>query len=346
MKKSNFFLIWVIVTIFISILAFNTIPHQADDLYRYFYWIDYFRINGLSSINDSPFSITPISNYILFLISLTSKNNYLPMFVLLVESTIVLTIIFYYFKNVKKIPFSVIVYGISILLVSSIYISISGFRFNLAIIIGSLVLYKEFINKRNKWLNTMIFLILPLIHTSAIIFLAMKILVSIKVFIRKPILIIPITLIFIISLDLIESLAPAIFDVYFEKINIYKGINIVGQSFFRNVGYALYTLFLIIMIKRLSNNIEKYNLNIKQLYYLKYMIILIYFIISLYIILPEFYYRITSLVSLISLPLIHITLRTNKRDKTYIFFNYVILGLSLMIFLIYEYLNYYVKWNF
>ncbi len=323
-----------------SIIAFYTKPYESDDLFRYFGIMVYFENFSINRIFDFGFNSTIISNLILFLISKTGIFSLLPLITLQIEILLLYLILVYTHKSIKITFFSYFIYLFSIFAILSLYVSISGFRFNLSIFLSSffLLLYNT---KRINWFTFMFLLIIPgLIHQYSLVFIIAGLILKIK-FLKDrlylPVLITFILIIFFLSLDLSSFNYLNSLQI---KLNVYYQSNLISSSFFRNTGYIIVVVFFLII----STNLRGTSIVSQYGYFIRFIV---YIAISSYLFFPEIFYRSISIIALNSLPLlIYKTRMFNINFKQTYSLNILFYLLGLFILSVYEFINYYRDWMF
>ena len=339
-RKINILSLIFLYSSLILISAF-TKPYDTDDLTRYYYWINEFRFLNLSIFESyAPFPF--LSKVILKFISFFPYNFFLQVFIIITILTVVFLILYLEFNF--ELNYKSSLYLLSLLAVLSLYISVSGIRFNLSISLSSIFLI--LLARRNISLSLYLVLItlMSLIHiVSAIFFLI--ILVKLLVYSRKqnyiyilPFIVYAFTF---LMLNINFSDFPIIDEIQSRFYTYYQS-NLISSSFFRNLGYFCY-LFSIFLF--LITNKENKGSRLLD----NFILVLISIAFSTYIIIPELFYRLISIISLLSFSPIKSYFNRTKSFtfyRTLISYKFILFQIGIFILLFYEFINYYRDWMF
>lgn len=181
-KKENLNKYFLFVTIVFASLSFFVVAYPATDLYRHYTWLDFFKSNAnVSQIFTSEYFADRKlwGIYLLGLSKLPSKS-FLP-------CISVFIIYFMLFSLIKKISMdhnvkrkSVIYSFTFLMLVVSFGSMVYGIRNVLAFSILARVLYMDLIEKRQRKLCFLIYLMLTQIHMSVAVFVLLRIIAILK----------------------------------------------------------------------------------------------------------------------------------------------------------------------
>lgn len=329
----------LLISISISLLAYFTDPPIEDDLARYYNEIDNMRIRGIYFvINQGTWQGTIISNLILYIISLTEDNHLLPFFIIFIEMICVFYIIQSEKNRVGLSTKNMMWYLFIYFGICDIFVSISGIRFMFGLTIAAVILYDDLICSKYKigFKKYIYYLVLPLIHSSLIIILLLRILTLVKHHVKIfyaailvwPVLLQPISLLFkTIPIPLLQNISG--------KMISYRNYSDISQSPIRTVGFLIFSLcFLIMLLESISNY--------PQEDYLKFITFLFLFSISGLYSIVSIYFRFTSLQVILLPPLINKAFKNKKIESI---LKLSLFG-SLQIFYIYQYILYFSRWKF
>ncbi|UZQ50360.1 EpsG family protein [Clostridium kluyveri] len=260
-KSRNIY--FVFVSMLIAVVAFTYQPHMGDDLLREYQDLDNIRKFGWSYfvMNDKKFHGLYVTQLYYYFFSKLQINNLLPA---------VTTFLGYYFsfKALNKISDRCELSAINIwyvfsyiICVRETYMIFSNIRNQLAFVIFAYYLYIDLVEKRKRLLCFTIYLITIMIHQSAIILLAFRLICLIPYNLIKKMIII---LMLFWSNELTAILAflkehtniPFLGNLnLFYKLSIYTSIdpynggnasNIIVSSFY--IKFMISNVFILILI--------------------------------------------------------------------------------------------------
>lgn len=180
--KSNISIyIAIMVALIFAIIGYFWVPRQEYDLYQYYSWMEkmnYYNISELISYfiaRGEP--ITMIYFYIIAKIGNFQLLQVLPTFLFYFIAFYMLID----YAKLRQISQKKVIFVALILMALVEYIFIMGcFRYTLAYVIFALALYLNYVkNKKSKWIGVL-YIIPCLIHTSAFILLALRLIIMIK----------------------------------------------------------------------------------------------------------------------------------------------------------------------
>lgn len=266
-KKINwYYAIPIFMALILAILAYNFIPSEEYDLFRYYEWLNNFNIfNHKDTVNfifgQGEFLIMSY----FYLIAKIGNYHLLQFFPVLIFYSIIFYIIFDYAKIKKYNKKKIILVTVFFLAMFRYSFAVCVFRYSLAYSIFSLGLYLEFI-KHNKVLSKILYIIPIFIHASSILLLLFRLILQIKN--KKIIISLGIMLIFFLCfslpiLNLIELIRlPNFLSYLVSKVKLYllnEHISLNLQYLFRII-QTLFLIFLgILCYNGKDENLIKYN---------------------------------------------------------------------------------------
>ncbi|MBP2114401.1 hypothetical protein J2Z70_004567 [Paenibacillus silagei] len=176
--ERNVLRLTIYITVFsLSVFAYNYEPTVFTDLYRYYEILNIMRYTGSSFYNSQEL----INVFLFNLVAKTPYNQLLPFTVTLIRYGLLFGLIYKFIKlyNIENylFRFFIVFYFAFIPLIESI----SGVRYYLSITIFGVILINEFYFNR-KSLYKILYVFPLLIHTSSVMFLALRLLVIDKVY--------------------------------------------------------------------------------------------------------------------------------------------------------------------
>lgn len=343
-KKEYNYIIWLVFTLALGIIAYNTIPSVYDDLFRHYEELQRMRYGGIAYLSDptqAVYNINFIINYIYYFIAMIGNYKLLP-FIL----TIVTYAIFFIvsIKIMEKLKCNYSTWGFFLVLfftMVSVRLVTSGLRNWFAFSIIYIAVYRDYFNQK-KDIFTLILYILPMfIHSSAVIILAIRILSIENIRRFKLYYIIPFwsllsgvisNIFMVIPNEFIYSLG--------EKIQTYLGFEMFDIRFLvtQTIFVICITVINIVIFKDKLNTDE--NLD-KYLYFVQNL--------SLFslgcVILPQLLGRMVHFIAYLMLPTIYYLNKIDKKSLKYgIYGLFIILILGLSAFQLWDgYLNWRVQ---
>ena len=175
----------ILLTIVISIIAYNLIPNSSMDLYRYYGVIDYYKTLDFTQFVENFVSLyEPLSDILFFIIAKINIPNLLPFLSTFVFYSLFFKIVFKEFDKYETNPFTqfIIIYGVFCL---NLFIDIiSGVRFALGLMVFVYAFYNEFMDKGKKSVSYFLYAISVLIHASMIIAVLIRCTLNINKFVK------------------------------------------------------------------------------------------------------------------------------------------------------------------
>ena len=167
-KHKKLYMIFLAISA--SILMFYFTPDSTKDLYRY-----YIMMGKLSNLTISDFLIylssrtEPLSNIYFYIFSKIGNYNYIMIMTTLLSYGLIFYVLFDHQKKVKLYnqDFNIIV--ICMFAIFYLVDDISGIRFCIGRILFFLALYLDLYKNKKSFLTLILYLITPLIHSSCII---------------------------------------------------------------------------------------------------------------------------------------------------------------------------------
>ncbi|MGH2079305.1 hypothetical protein [Aerococcus urinaeequi] len=295
LRSINF--VWILA---ILILAYNFVPTEDLDLYRYYDYLNITRGLSWENISDTVGFYTTgwITNLYFFIMRNVENRGLFSA----IPTTIIFTVIFivtdYFNNSFKSTSFrAVALFVLSIISVSSLLGIISGIRQNFAWMLIMIAIYYDYFYTDNKNLIKIILYILPvLVHVSSLPFIIIRLLISVIgkfKFLKNLVILWPILSYFLMNF---ANYFPPIIQTSLTKLEIYSSLNNYDTRTvtLNIILYSLIALFTIQVKTSLSNS--KY----KEYYYL-YSTILLFGITSYFV--PTLFNRTLELVMFISLPI-------------------------------------------
>lgn len=236
----------ILLALLLAIIAYNFNPTQEHDLYRYYFEMQnyYTNINFEQFINSNMFSNTKFLFVLLqFIIAKLGNYRILPFIITFFGYAITFYVILDYSK-VKDINTKTTVIMLLIFICIFYHINfISGLAQYLAIIIGFLAFYLEFIKVKKKWFYKLLYILPMFIHLSMIIIPAIRIFIQFDFKKTKKILFVVLAIYVLLPNVLYEviKLVPMM-SMVAQKINSYM---LNTDSIFI-MKYEVATLFLLI----------------------------------------------------------------------------------------------------
>lgn len=170
-KSNGIIMLWYVFILALAVFAFYAEPSVSDDLFRHYNIIQQFR-DGTTSIFRSPLIVW---NIILWLISLTANNGWLPFATVLIWGILVGEIVKSYLKTNQYRTRSIIIYFVSALGGCSVFYIISGIRNALVVAIWAYAYFCHYQNKR-KYFYYALCLIIFGMHTVTLLLIGLNLL--------------------------------------------------------------------------------------------------------------------------------------------------------------------------
>lgn len=345
LSAKNIFIFGALFIFSFSVIAYATVPYEADDLSRYFYWIEAMKGNGLQfAFSESPFGTTVISNMLLYIVSIIGDEHFLPAIAVAIDGSCVLYIIINE-KMRKNISTRIIISYIVICIgVVGLYESVSGIRFTMAASTAAVVIYNDYIKNKKGIITIWGYIILPFIHMATIPILFVRLLSELKISGKVKVLFLifpPLIVLFQASLSAIPI---QFIQQIMEKFNTYQGIITIGASFKRNIGYILFNLLFyitLILVKQRAATSEN-RIELGESKFINFMELYSLFSMGTYFIIQESFYRNTSIIAILALPVF--VLFKRYRNKYAIIIS-LLYAASISIFYIYEYMDFLRNWK-
>lgn len=317
----------VILTIVISVIAFNYVPSKYADLSRLFKTLDYMRATNGNFYNQYEF----VSRILFKLVSKTQNNSWLPFISTLIRLVVFFSILFKYIDcyDFKSLPTRI--YVMYFLAFFPLFESISGVRYYLAIVfIYAGISYGLSFKKQ---IYEIIYILLGLFtHIGSIVFVVFRFLIIDVVYkyIRpfRWLLVIwtlaleqILFLLKFLNIGFINSVANSL-TVYSEEV----------REISRNLIIARFSLLIILLIMFYSlKKMEPEVINSNNKYYRYLELILLYSVGSIQY--PVLFQRSIFFVSLISMVLvIHYfsSEKINRFLQGFIFIIFIVLSLGMI----------------
>lgn len=169
----------ILLAFAVGIIVYHIVPTAEMDLSRYYSYLDELKQSSFSGGIAQIWSKSdPLSYSFMFIISYFSSNNFVPLVTALIGYGIYFYIIFDYSK-IKEL--TTLTTGLAIMYFFAIYNiinSFTGIRFGLGISIFLLALYLDVVKKRRK-ISLILYIITPLIHSSTITLLLIRLIVRV-----------------------------------------------------------------------------------------------------------------------------------------------------------------------
>ncbi|QIK51232.1 hypothetical protein G7058_03670 [Jeotgalibaca porci] len=295
----------------VLVVAYNFIPTQQMDLYRYYLMLDeveHMDINWNQIINYGPYRQTILTSIYFNIMSKIENRSWFVIF----PTGMVFSLIFFVSNKFRKdynITYSSFAFFmVSIISVSSVFLIITGVRQNLAWSLLMVAVYYDFFSKEKKRVMNVVLYVLPLlVHLSAapiVVLRLVLILVKKFPFLKYLLILWPLSL--IIFTNIHNYLPPilqsslVVLGRYVENVENYIP---TAQFAVAIVSYVL-ILFLITSMKK-RNTLANF---ISKDYYNFYYLVLLFGISSIFI--PTLFSRTFELVIYISLPMFSSVLTT------------------------------------
>lgn len=229
-KDSKHSLVYsILMALYFGIMAYNLIPDESMDLYRYFYWMKYQYANmNLTEYMQIFWTNNKIVfTFLLFIVSHMQNYHLLPFFCIWMAYTIVFYTITDFAKtnNIKPI------YTIFVLIASMSIIRFvdwcSGLAQFLAIVIVFLAIYLELIKGKKGWQYKLLYVVGLLIHSSVAILIIFRLLILLNQKKYLPALII---------IFIIYSMAPVLLTYVLKA---FSGVPIIGELLVKAEWYTI-----------------------------------------------------------------------------------------------------------
>lgn len=184
MKKNKlYYIIPFFIALLLAILAYNFYPiHGNYDLSKYYHLMDMIRIKDAETMIYLRNDIEVFGRLFMYIISAIGNYRLLQFFPVLIFYSIMLYIIFDYYKNYTHFHSKLPLIFICLLFVTlfRFVLIASSFRYSLAYAIFILGLYLDLVKKNKKKLIKLFYILPIFIHKSTIILLLFRLLVEIK----------------------------------------------------------------------------------------------------------------------------------------------------------------------
>ena len=332
-----------LISVSLMILGYHTVPHLADDLYRYYEEIQTFKIRGLKyALNYGTWKDTMISNLFLYLCAVLGNEKIIPMIGAAIIPIVSYIIIWIY--SDKKIDCRILFF-IELLIAGfcEIYITLSVFRYSYGVALASLIIILD--SKgiiKNLPLKVGLYLMLPLIHTSLISVTTIALLTHI---LSKKALIIEFIVLFFLDLikKYMSNSSVAIFASIAYKMTQYNSEYSIGTSFLLSTAIivGVLTIFIICYkeVKRIKINNEQDD---GKIYLYNFIVNYLFFLFLMIFSIPALFYRMYYIIIIVSIPLIISYMKKNYSVSKY-FFLFVLVS-CIFIKFIFQYNNYFLNW--
>lgn len=177
--KKNMMWFFFISALFLAILAFFYHPNQYADLYRHYIMLDEFKYGGWEYVKNTHYYDTqPLFAIYVFLISILPHQGYLPAITVFLAYILPFRVIYLYTQENKIGKIYIFLILLFILTAMSYLGVMGGIRNMLAFSIFSFFLYFDLIKNKRKIYCYIIYILLCLFHSSVIILVILRILLS------------------------------------------------------------------------------------------------------------------------------------------------------------------------
>ena len=179
MDKKHNVIYGILLALLLAMIAYNFNPKEGHDLYRYYFEMDsyYSNIDFERFVERNMFNNTKFLFVILeFLVAQIGNNSLLQFIITFIGYAITFYIILDYSK-LKDIKPGITLCVMLIFIFTFYHINfISGLAQYLAIVVGFLGFYLEYIKGKKKWFYKLLYIIPALIHMSMILIILLRLL--------------------------------------------------------------------------------------------------------------------------------------------------------------------------
>lgn len=250
------FFIMLIIVIFI--VAYNIIPSPSMDLYRYFEYLDGFKIYGFDAMRNTDYAATPLTFYYFYIIFLINNYSLLGAIAALVIFIIIFNLYLKFERKYAVKSRSTMMLIVAIISVSALIALTTGVRQNTAWATLAFAVYYDFYFAKSNKINRYILYIIPiLIHLSTLPFIVLRLVLPLFKRIKRFSLIILIWPLFISGVDTISKYLPTTFSLAFERLGIYSNFQFyITPKYLGTIfGLIVYGILLFYAIKHKKNKI-------------------------------------------------------------------------------------------
>lgn len=342
-SKKIFFISATILTISLMIIGFHTVPHKADDLYRYYAEIEIFKSTGFKyAMAFGTWKDTILSNMFLYFCAIIDKKEIIPLIGAGIIPAISYLIMNNYFEN--KISYRILFF-IELLVTGfcEIYICLSVFRYSYGAALAALLIIldaKGII--KNTPLKVALYMSLPLIHSSLI---SVSLIALMTTCIKKKALAIEFSVLFtfnIIKNYLSNSSIPILSSIAF-KMTQYNVEYSIGTSFFLSTTIIIGVITLYIICYKVMKKKKKNKESTEKLTYIfDFITNFLFFLILMLPTIPALFYRLYYIIILISIPFVMEYMKSKDGISKYIIL--FVLCNCIFIKFIFQYNNYFSHW--
>lgn len=208
--RKNNVILFSITVIALSITMSFVQPNSTMDLYRYYDWLEQYRLNGWEYVTSQYyFQYSPLYPIYFFAISKIGHNYWLAFITTFLDFSLLFRVLIKARNKFNMSPDAVYISYLSILLYIDL-LNVTGIRSMLASVLVTVALYEDVYEKRK---NAILFYVVgALLHTSVILVLALRIMTAFfRVLLERKLMLLIAFLMSITSIMLIEKIAFALY---------------------------------------------------------------------------------------------------------------------------------------
>lgn len=313
----------ILLAIILAIIAYNFIPKEQHDLYRYYFENDcyYANINFERFVREVMFNNSKFLFVILqYIVAQIGNNRILPFIITFIGYSLIFYIIID-FSKIKQVKPIVTVGVLAFFVLTFYHINfMSGLAQGLSIVLSFLAFYMEYIKGKKKWYYKILYIIPVFIHLSMVAMLFLRVVLQFRLKGRGKICFILILILYTVFPNIIYQILNVIpgMTMIANKINSYV---LNANSIFISV-YDIATLCMLIFSMVIYYTSKKQIKDEFNKNFLKFMEIVMLF--NLFSILYRDIFSRTFNISLLSMCLYLLVYIDRIKTKKSIF---IIIGL-------------------